>query len=169
MQTEQYKFPAGDNGAMGLGWILEDWPGGAGVSPAERTKVCWHNGGTIGQYSYLYVIPGRRFAMCVLTNADSGPPLVDAICKEVLSERLGIARPPQPEMPTEPVVLDLEKYRGKFERMGVKIEIEPQDGNLVVTMRVSIIEGLPDEPQIMPVSPMDEERFAVVDGEGKVQ
>jgi hypothetical protein len=159
MQAEQAQLPAAENSAMGLGWITERWP----------TKVAWHNGGTIGQYSYLYVIPEHNFAMCVLTNADSGPPLVDAISKEILKDRFGIARPDGRQLPEEPVVLDLAKYAGRYERASTSIDVEPDDGKLKVTMKFTI-PGVSDEPpQVFAVTALDRGSFGMVDGDGKVQ
>lgn len=159
MRAEQASVPGADYGAMGLGWITERWP----------TRVAWHNGGTIGQYSYLYVIPDHNFTMCVLTNADGGPPLVDAISKEILAERFGIARPDGPQLPDEPVLLDLAKYAGRYERASTCIDVEPDDGKLKVTMKFSIPGVHEGEAQVFAVTALDRESFGMVDKEGKVQ
>jgi CubicO group peptidase (beta-lactamase class C family) len=160
MQTSHFQI-AGMGATMGLGWILEEWSG---------TKVIWHNGGTIGQLSFLWVVPERRAAVCILTNSDSGPLLADTLSRELFKDRFGIDRPAMPTMPDEPVKIDLAKYAGTYQRLGVKIDADVDGDKLKLTMKLSPLVG--DEPQpdqVFSVSPLDTERFAMVDAEGKVQ
>ena len=161
MQTSQFRFAGWpEYQSMGLGWILEDWNG---------AQARWHNGGTVGQYSFLCIVPERRFAVCVLTNADTGPQLADTLTREIFSDRLGVTRPALPELPKELPSLDLAKYAGTYERLGFRIEIEPDDGKLNVTVHIAPIFDAKETTQKFPVSPMDAARFAIVNGEGKVQ
>lgn len=170
MQTEQFKFPATETGAMGLGWILDDWATSKRSKGPTRAKVIWHNGGTIGQLSFLWVLPERRVAVCVLTNADSGPALADVVSRELFKDRFGIERPTMPEVPAKPVALDLAKYVGKYSRLNSDIEVGVLDDKLKITMTLGNLVGEEDHaPQVFPVTPLDKERFAIVNGEGKVQ
>ncbi len=160
MQTSHFKLTAMD-AAMGLGWILEEW---------ANTKVIWHNGGTLGQLSFLWVLPERRAAVCILTNADSGPLLADKLSRELFKERFGIDRPEMPTVPDEPVKLDLKKYAGTYERLGVKIAAEAEGDKLKLTMKLApLVPGQEQPDQVFSVTPLDKERFAMVNGEGKVQ
>jgi CubicO group peptidase (beta-lactamase class C family) len=43
----------------GLGWLMFDWPGG---------RVIGHDGWTIGQRSFLRIVPARGVAVALLTN-----------------------------------------------------------------------------------------------------
>jgi CubicO group peptidase (beta-lactamase class C family) len=161
MQMAQFKLAATESGAMGLGWVTEEWSG---------ERVIWHNGGTLGQLSFLWVVPDKRVAVCILTNSDTGPALADTLSRELFSERFGIERPGLPVVPEEPVEIDLAKYAGHYKRLGVAVDVEPGDGKLNITMKMKALIG--DEeppPQVFGVTPLDKERFAMVDGQGKVQ
>ncbi len=161
MQLKQFDFAASDSGAMGLGWILDEW---------SKTKVIWHNGGTLGQLSFLWVLPEKRVAVCILTNADRGPALAATLQRELFKARFGIDTPKQPELPKQPPTLDLSKYAGRYERYGVTTSVDVEDEKLKITMKIApLLDGMDEETQVFPVSPLDKERFAIADGEGKVQ
>jgi hypothetical protein len=161
MQTAQYQLAGTDTAAMGLGWVLDEWSG---------KKILWHNGGTLGQLSFLWVVPEKRAAVCILTNAEGGPLLADELSRELFKERFKIKRPEMPRVPKEPVKLDLRKYAGKYKRLGVTLDVEVLDDKLKVTMQTASLFGEErPPPQIFPVTALDKERFAMVNGEGKVQ
>ena len=160
MQTPQYKLTGSETGQMGLGWLIEEW---------NHKKVISHNGGTIGQLSFLWVVPELRAAVCILTNSDTGPMLADPLSREIFKDRFKLDRPALPEVPKKPVQLDLKKYAGRYERLNVSLEVEVLDDKLKVTMDAASLTGEDEhEPQVFPVTPLDKERFAIVNGEGKV-
>ncbi len=161
MQTPQVKLSMSETGAMGLGWLIEDWKG---------KKVISHNGGTIGQLSFLWVVPELRAAVCILTNADTGPMLADPLSREIFKERFKLDRPELPEVPKKPVDIDLRKYAGTYERLNVTVDVEVLEENkLKATMKAASLAGEePSPPQVFPLTPLDKERFAIVNGEGKV-
>ncbi|RCG28672.1 class A beta-lactamase-related serine hydrolase [Sphaerisporangium album] len=68
--------------AWGLGWALNDLPGGL---------VFGHDGNTIGQSAILRVDPGRDVTLAILTNGGNPKPLMREITGRVL------------ELPREPV------------------------------------------------------------------
>ena len=70
----------GING-WGLGWALQDFGG---------HKVIGHDGGTIGQYSFLRVSPEKRFAVAMLTNGGDAI----AVYREIVSELFGAGHSP---------------------------------------------------------------------------
>lgn len=72
-------------GQMGVSWPLEDRAG---------TQVVFHLAGTTGQMSNLVMVPGARFAMAILTNANSGAKLGVEAGNWALEHVLGL---PQPE------------------------------------------------------------------------
>ena len=43
----------------GLGWLTSNW---------GTEKVIFHNGGQPGYSSLLYIVPGKKFAVAILTN-----------------------------------------------------------------------------------------------------
>lgn len=158
MQQRHVAMPGEDRNAMGLGWIVADWSG---------ETVLWHSGGTIGQLAYLYAVPDRRFALCVLTNSTGGGPVIDEITKKVFRERLGLETPEPPAVPSSPAPLDLSKYAGTYERLGVRLEAEIAGDRLSIAMYPSIAPEAELEPETVVTIPVDQSRFVVLDDEGK--
>jgi hypothetical protein len=100
----------------GLGWILFDWAGG---------RVFGHDGGTLGQRSFLRVVPDAGVAVALLTNGGSDHDLYHDLCGEVLAEVCGIHIPEGLAPPAAPVPVDPGRYAGVYERVGVRIELTP--------------------------------------------
>jgi CubicO group peptidase (beta-lactamase class C family) len=159
MQEEQVLFPGEEDLSMGLGWVLHNWSG---------TKILWHSGGTLGQLAFVYVIPEHRFAVSVLTNSRASGRLIDDLCKE-LFRGLGIKAPDDPRLPEEDPEIDLAVYAGRYERYGVRIDVEPVERHLKITEDVSIIPGQVEDNETMIARPVDTSNFLVVDEKGEVQ
>ncbi|UVS79656.1 serine hydrolase [Actinokineospora sp. UTMC 2448] len=71
----------------GLGWRVMDWTrDGRPVTAVE------HGGQTIGQNAQLYAFPDLGVAFCVLTNANSGPGLIQEV-RDLLGAELGLTAP----------------------------------------------------------------------------
>lgn len=155
MQTKQVSRPGGGNVAMGLGWVFTNWRGDDGP-----VRMVWHNGGTLGQSSHLYVVPSRGFAMCVLTNLNAGGSLISEIGNAVLAERLGTRPPETPALPAKPPRVDLTKYAGRYERHGVRFDASVQDDSLHMDV---LLTALGDEVrQSMTLKPITATEFAIV-------
>src|SRR6185312_6591628 len=77
--------PAG-NGitALGVTWMLRDVGG---------ERVVQHGGATNGQMSAFQMVPARRFAITVLTNADKGGELHRTVTNWALKHYLGVEEP----------------------------------------------------------------------------
>lgn len=159
MQQEQVLFPGEDDLAMGLGWVIHNWSG---------TKILWHSGGTLGQLAFVYVIPEHRFAVSALTNSRASGQLIDDLCKELFRE-FGIEAPDDPRLPEEDPEIDLAVYAGRYERYGVRIDVEPVERHLKITEDVSIIPGQVEDNETMIARPVDASQFLVVDEKGEVQ
>ena len=69
---------------MGLSWILKEM---------GSERIVMHGGATNGQLSAFLMVPARGFALTVLTNADEGDMLNDAVVKWALGHYLGLAEP----------------------------------------------------------------------------
>lgn len=158
MQQPQAKLPASSLGeAMGLGWILSSWDG---------ERVIGHGGGTVGQYSFMQVMPDRRFGMILLTNAPGGGLLWRDLARFVFEEFTGVKPPELPKAPDSPPKLDLSKYAGTYRRLHMDTELTVKDGNLVGLVRYTgPLQGL-GEPQEFAVTPLDPENFLTGGGEG---
>ena len=87
MQETRARLPLdrADQSAIGLAWHLGRWDG---------HPVIGHDGGTIGQTSYLRVAPEAGVAVCLLTNGSSTAALYRELFAEVFTEFAGISPPP---------------------------------------------------------------------------
>jgi Beta-lactamase len=113
--------------AWGLGWILFDWDG---------RRVFGHDGGTLGQSSFLRVVPDAGVAVALLTNGGNAGDLYRELFGEVLAEMCDLRMPTGLAPPAEPVAYDADRYLGTYQRLGVRIEVVARDEDL--TARVEI-------------------------------
>ncbi|MEN8183865.1 MAG: serine hydrolase domain-containing protein, partial [Myxococcota bacterium] len=123
MLEKQVDLPwAGIADAWGLGFELFDW----------GTPVFGHDGGTIGQFSFLRVLPEHDLAVSLLTNGGSPSELYRDVFTEVLGVLAGVSLPPLPE-PDPEAEVDLERYVGRYQRLFSRTDVEIRDGGLGFT------------------------------------
>jgi CubicO group peptidase (beta-lactamase class C family) len=150
MQSPQYTFePMGDPAHWGLGWMLFDWGG---------ERVYGHDGGTIGQSSFMRILPSRKAAVALLTNGGMTGLLYREMFGMIFERLAGIAPPPIPEAP-EGLPCDAARYEGSYERISSRIDVAASDGglDLTVTPRKVLVPGTP--PQVIHFKPVDEQQF----------
>ncbi|MEU7791028.1 serine hydrolase domain-containing protein [Amycolatopsis sp. NPDC049159] len=113
--------------AWGLGWSLFDWDGGA---------VVGHDGGTIGQSSFLRLAPEHGVAVALLTNGGNPIALYTEIVGHLLKELTGIelAVPPSPN-PEAPRI-DAARYVGEYSSSVADIVVSQDDDGRVWVERV---------------------------------
>ncbi len=134
MQRKQMSLaPAmrvGTNG-WGLGWFLGTWSG---------KKVFGHDGGTVGQYSFLRILPERKLAVALLTNGGDAGGLYEEMFEKTFAHFGRLAMPSPPE-PLERIPADADKICGRYEnltgfiefsrnRQGFVVEVTPKPGLL---------------------------------------
>jgi CubicO group peptidase (beta-lactamase class C family) len=140
----------------GIGWILFDWGG---------HKLYGHDGGTIGQSAFLRIAPDANLAIALLTNGGETHDVYMKLYTELLDELAGIPMPQLPTAPATPLELDLAPYAGTYERLGIRIDLEPGDGQLVGTTTMSgpLAEMMPNPVTKMRLVPVDSETFLAYD------
>lgn len=69
---------------MGLTWWL-------GTLGREKEQFIHHGGATNGFMAHLRIVPGRRFAIAILTNSDNGSQLHEPISQLALQAWLGLS------------------------------------------------------------------------------
>ncbi|WP_370948012.1 serine hydrolase domain-containing protein [Amycolatopsis sp. cg5] len=89
----------------GLGWTLYDWPGG---------PVPGHDGGTIGQSSFLRIVPGKDVAVVVLTNGGNVMAVAEKILGKALAELAGVEVPPLPVPDAAAPRVDASRFVGEY-------------------------------------------------------
>jgi CubicO group peptidase (beta-lactamase class C family) len=150
MQTPQYTFePAQDPAQWGLGWMLFDWGG---------ERLFGHDGGTIGQSSFLRILPSKGIGVALLTNGGQTGMLYRELFGSVFEKLAGIAVPPVPPA-TEGMAFDASRYVGRYERLSQRIDVAATDDGLefTVTPLTVLVPGTP--AQTMRFRPVDDERF----------
>lgn len=140
---------------MGLGWLLEEWDG---------TGVIGHGGGTIGQLSFLQCVPEAGVVIALLTNSGGGGSLWRDLGRWLFEEIAGVQMPGPLKAAATPPKLDLSRYAGTYERLGVRKTLSVEDGKLM--MRSETTDEFPEElrqlDQLPPpvwLRPIDQERF----------
>ena len=112
----------------GLGPKIFDWNGVRGFG---------HDGVTIGQQSFLRVIPERDLAIVLLTNGGDANGLYEDFIGALLSELADIGLPRLPA--AQPgAVTDRTAYTGTYEKLSARIHITEADGALQSRSEVNI-------------------------------
>jgi hypothetical protein len=127
MREPQVELPALDliNGAWGLGWEIDRWPGGT---------VIGHTGGTIGQSAFLRLVPERDVAIALLMNGGDVVPAYVEIYGFLLRELAGIelpALPAPPAQPAPPAPGDTLHYAGTYTSPAADITVSHDDDGRV--------------------------------------
>lgn len=155
MQTPTAVLPGALDTKIGLGWILSEWSG---------ERVLWHTGGTIGQLAFLFALPDRQFAVCLLTNSDTGGRLWRDLATWLFASLAEVKISKVPAAPATPAALDLAKYAGVYDRVSCRLEVDVDGDELVMRIVGSGPGSDDDEPEHFRLRAIDANRFhATVD------
>lgn len=114
--------------AWGLGWFLNTWGG---------QLVAGHDGNTLGQSSFLRMLPSQDLAIGLLTNGGDTRALYVDLFGELLSDLAGVQIPEPPPVREDAEGVDLQRYAGTYERLNLRIDLRPEDGRLVMSVTLS--------------------------------
>jgi CubicO group peptidase (beta-lactamase class C family) len=149
MRTPTLPLHSYEGCSIGLGWLVWDWDG---------VQCVFHTGGTINQLSWVCVLPERRFAVCLLTNSDTGGLLWMELGRWIFRTFAGIEMPTLPKPAAESLSLDLARYAGSYERTTQRLDIEARDDHLHATVATeSVLRGA--STMELDLRPIDEQRF----------
>ncbi len=127
MQRSQVQLPKhAPTGATawGLGWILY---------ARDGQKVLGHDGGTIGQYSFLRVSPNKRVAVALLTNGGDAMSVQQEMFGTLFDERIRAYEPVLPAVNAE-LALVHEHYLGRYENIQSTVTIDTRGGVLTASL-----------------------------------
>jgi CubicO group peptidase (beta-lactamase class C family) len=158
MQEPQLSLPPGGgiDQRMGIGWIMDTWGG---------KRVIGHNGGTIGQLSFLQCFPDESLVVALLTNSATGGLMWRDLARWLFDELAGVSLPEPPKPADPPPALDLSKYAGTYERYGVRAVVTVDGDSLSMQQELTdelseMQQGQPPAPPVK-LRPIDKERFAL--------
>jgi len=123
MQRRQIRLQRNNGRAAtgwGLGWILCDW---------GKHRVVGHDGGTMGQYSFLRVAPGKNIAVALLTNGGDAGGLYQDVLLWTFAELANMHEPPIPP-PDSRLRVDAARYLGSYENISTRYSIAAHRGGL---------------------------------------
>ncbi|WP_327673596.1 MULTISPECIES: serine hydrolase domain-containing protein [unclassified Streptomyces] len=115
----------------GLGWMLYDQP--------ERSMI-GHDGGTIGQYAFLRVVPEAGVAVAVLTNGGDAAALFQDVGGHLLGELADARLPALPRVPEQPTPVDAHRATGTYRSTLLDFDLTVHDDgttSLTTTPRTS--------------------------------
>ncbi|MHC4600980.1 MAG: serine hydrolase domain-containing protein [Planctomycetota bacterium] len=158
MQTPQAVM-WGEREAMGLSWFMKD---------RGESRQIWHGGGTTGQVCMLHMVPGRDFAVAILTNAD----FARKVLKETIQQALHgfLEFPIENPAPLRASEKELASLAGKYWRPYAEMELGLLGGRLLCQYLPK--GGFPTEDTPAPPAPppwtldaCEKDRLLLVDGE----
>jgi CubicO group peptidase (beta-lactamase class C family) len=128
MQEPQVTLP--DLGLMGthwgLGWELFATPDGT---------VVGHDGSTIGQSSFLRIVPEKGVAVALLTNGGDTFSLYRDIVSQVLADLADVDLPALPSPPEKPQRIDASRYVGTYSAQIADLVVtQDDDGRIWIDM-----------------------------------
>ncbi len=135
---------------MGLGWMVDDLPGGA--------RMIGHGGGTNGQVSLLRIIPEHRFAVAVLTNGEQGGSLAFPLVEQAITACTGLELPKPAARAAAPE--QLAPYLGLYASSAATCRFQLTDGQLQLHYTPTV--GFPTADAPPPPAPPPV-RFALYD------
>jgi CubicO group peptidase (beta-lactamase class C family) len=153
MQQPGAAFPSTPGTRVGLGWGTTSWGG---------ERVLHHNGGTVGQLAFLYALPDRPFAICLLTNSDTGNRLWRDLARWLFRRAAGVEMPSPPGPAAPPPDLDLGRYTGTYERLSHRFEVARDGSELIATLTMSSSRGDGEQVERLVLRPVDETTFVTV-------
>ncbi len=120
MQTPVCEADAGR--LMGITWFIQPVAG--------DVRLVGHGGGTNGQITLFNFVPGRDFAVCVLTNSDRGGVINAEVTRWAVETFLGVPWP-EPEIYNLPPA-ELAAYAGHYEGILSDIDLTLDGDRLVL-------------------------------------
>jgi CubicO group peptidase (beta-lactamase class C family) len=144
MQKPQFRFKGNlvrSLNAWGLGWMMMRWSG---------KRIIGHDGGTVGQYSFLRVLPEEDLAIALLTNGGDAGGLYEDLFRTLLKGLGGVDLPETPEVDeklNERMKDALSRYTGRYRNMSGLTEISARRGELYMEIQpAGIGAALPKSP-----------------------
>ncbi len=130
---------------MGLGWLLYDWGG---------RSVFGHDGATIGQASYLRIMPEANLSVALLTNGGAAKNLYHALFRDIFRD-LADTDLPRPPKAIDTTQFDHGRVVGIYENKSTIAEVVLDAGQFKLKTKLrELAEVFPSETTpLRPVAP----------------
>lgn len=126
---QEVHAPGGSQGPFLLDGVGYSWL----LTTIDGELVVMHGGSTNGQQSAFLLVPGRDFAITILTNAEAGALLALEATLWALDHFLGLRLPEV--TPLEPTPAQIVEYQGAYGAgNGLSGAVTEDDGGLVLTI-----------------------------------
>ena len=142
MWTPQLEIHPGDRSSVCLSWMRRELESGFTVS---------HSGGTNGQVTYLVLLPERKFAVAVMTNANAGRKAIQKIAALAVEAYLGVKI--ESPSPIDATPEELAAYAGTAVRPGFELHLRMLGNHLVGLVTSTIGFPTEDDPPFPPEPP----------------
>lgn len=156
MAAYQVECPEKDllGDSWGLGFFRCDWNG---------RRAIGHDGNTIGQTSFMRLLPDAGIAVSLNANIGSAIPLYRELFGEIFKALADVDFPAAFEVPAEPVTVDATPYVGTYERASVTEDVYIEDGKVYLRTALSgpIAELEKSEPEVHELIPVAPALFAL--------
>jgi CubicO group peptidase (beta-lactamase class C family) len=140
-----------------LGFILFGWGG---------RQVLGHDGGTIGQVSFVRVLPDERLVVALFTNGGLGGLFYRDLYDRIFREFAGVSMPEPPQVDPA-ITVNAIRFAGTYRTLSSRVTVEPSEGNaLRVTSESLRFTMRAAEAQAMRFGPVSANTFRALDGPG---
>jgi len=139
----------------GLGWARFDWKGG---------EVWGWDGLIAGERSVLRLMPDRRAAIVLMTNASTGRAMYRTLFAELMDPQFGIRVPPLRLESTPGAAGDLSRFAGVYAWPDRSVEVTATATRLLITEEGRQTEGLPIDERTFLVDAADPDNPTVTFG-----
>lgn len=157
LHAPQYAI-GGTFDAVALSWF---------IGSVDGVTYITHSGGTKGQISLLLIVPARKFAVAIFTNADRGGLVTRDVSRWALREYVGLTIT-DPE-PLELSTAELAPFVGMYSRPFADVELKLDEG--VLMLQVTPKQGFPSRETppgppspVMRVAFYESDRLLILDG-----
>jgi CubicO group peptidase (beta-lactamase class C family) len=117
-----------------LGWGFFDWEGG---------PVWGWEGIATGHRAMLRLLPDQRGAIAQVANTTSGRGLYRSLFPGILDRYFGVEMPPVIPMRALVAADKLSRFEGTYGWPGLSVDVEAQEGHIVVRMPDETIDAVP--------------------------
>ena len=136
----------------GLGWMLMEWNG---------RKLYGHDGGTIGQNSFLRILPEKNLAVAMLTNGGDTAALFQEIFSTIFKSLARVTVPDLPEAPGD-ADIDPDSLAGSYQNLNQVLEFKAWRGMLTLGI---VPNGAMNSDEIMKLAFVDKDTARLATGD----